>query len=189
MRFEFRSESSLHSVPVRLLLNEAIATLPREMKRILIVAFAVIALSCDHGLAPLPSVQPGFGGVVSFEKSTWPADSLANLWIFASQVYPLDSAKVFGGLLSNPATIFVYSLPFYVDSVSYSFSLPPATYKYVGVIQHLTNDFNIRSLRVVGLYGTNDVPPVPIPIEVSDRAFPTNINMRVNFRKLPPQPF
>jgi hypothetical protein len=173
----------------RLLLNEAIATLLQEMKRILLVAIAVTALSCDHGLAPLPSVQPGFGGIVSFEKNTWPADSLVNLWIFASQVYPLDSAKVFGGLLSSPATIFVYSLPFNVDSVSYTFNLPPATYKYVGVVQHLTNDFTIHSLRVVGLYGTNDVPPVPIPVEVNDRTFPTGIDMRVNFRKPPPQPF
>jgi hypothetical protein len=139
-------------------------------------------------------VQPGFGGVVYFEKNTWPSDSLVNLWVFASQVYPLDSAKVFGGLFANPPTIYLYSafdniLTSPVDSASYAFLLPPGTYKYVGVIQHLTSDVNLRSLRVVGMYGTNDVPPIPIPILVNEGNFMMGVDIKVNFRKPPPQPF
>jgi hypothetical protein len=165
------------------------------MKRLFPAVFAVLLLSCDHGLAPPPPVEPGFGGTLYFEKGTWPdVDSLVNLWVFASQVYPLDSTKVFEGLFSNPPTIYLYpafatNLPFFEDSVLYSFKLPPGTYKYVGVIQRVANDVNVHSLRVVGLYGTSDTPPLPIPVVVSDADFITGIDIRVNFRLPPPQPF
>jgi hypothetical protein len=165
------------------------------MKKLLLAAIVVSLISCDHGLEPPLSVQPGFGGTIYFEKGTWPAsDSLVNLWLFASQQYPLDSAKIFTGLFSNPPTIYLYpavdkNLPLFVDSVSYKFNVPPGTYKYVGVLQHAANDINVGSLRVVGLYGTNDLPPLPIPIIVSDFNFISEVNIRVNFRKPPPSPF
>ncbi len=165
------------------------------MRKLPLAAIVALLLSCDHGLEPPPPVVPGFGGIVYFEKGTWPVvDSLFNLWIFASEVYPLDSAKVIQGLLSNPPTIYLYpsasgNLPFLVDSVSYTFALPPATYKYVGVIQRIANDLNVHSLRVVGMYGTNDNPPLPIPVIVSESNFVTGIDMKVNFLKPPPPPF
>lgn len=165
------------------------------MKKLLLAALVMSLLSCDHGLEPPPSVQPGFGGTIYFEKGTWPAsDSLVNLWLFASQQYPLDSAKIFTGLFSNPPTIYLYpaadkNLPLFVDSVSFAFNVPPGTYKYVGVLQHSANDINASSLRVVGLYGTNDSPPLPIPIIVSDFNFVSGVNILVNFRKPPPSPF
>jgi hypothetical protein len=165
------------------------------MKSALLLIITVFFLSCDHGLAPPPSVEPGFGGTLYFEKGTWPpSDSLFNLWVFASQVYPLDSAKVFQGLFASPPAIFLYpafdtDLPFFVDSVSYSFRLPVATYKYVGVIQRFGVEITVRNLRVVGMYGTNDVPPIPIPVIVNEGAFTSGIDFRVNFHKPPPPPF
>jgi hypothetical protein len=164
-------------------------------KSVLFLILAFFLVSCDHGLAPPPSVEPGFGGTIYFEKGTWPSpDSLNSLWLFASQVYPLDSSKVVSGLLSDPPTIYLYpasdrSLPSNVDSVSYTFNLPLATYKYIGVIQRFANDLNVHSLRVVGLYGTSDSPPVPIPVIVSDGTFTPGVTFTVNFRKPPPQPF
>jgi hypothetical protein len=165
------------------------------MRKFLLLALASILLSCDHGLAPPPPVEPGFGGVVYFEKGTWPPiDSLVNLWVFASQVFPLDSEKVFVGLFSNPPTVYLYpafdkNLPFFVDSVSYSFPLPPATYQYVGVIQRVMSEINIRGMKVVGMYGTNDVPSIPIPVIVNESDFTGGVNIRVNFHKPPTQPF
>lgn len=156
---------------------------------------SILLYSCEPGLTPPPDVEPGFGGTVYFEKGTWPPqDSLYNLWIFASQMYPLDSAKIFEGLLSNPPSIYVYpsftgNLPYYVDSVSYGFKLPPATYKYVGVIQRFREEINARSLRVVGLYGTSSNPPEPVQVVVGEYQFIPGINIRVNFHKPPPQPF
>jgi hypothetical protein len=165
------------------------------MKKTFLLALAVLLFSCDHGLAPLPPAEPGIGGTVYFAKETWPpADSLVNLWIFASQVFPLDSQKVFQGLFSNPPTIYLYpafdkNLPLFGDSAAYRFSLPRATYYYVGVLQRMANDINIRSLKVVGVYGTSDTPPVPIAVVVTEDTFVTGIDIRVNFRKPPPQPF
>jgi hypothetical protein len=176
-------------------LNAAIGNFLRMTKRVSLLIVVVFFLSCDHGLTPPPSVEPGFGGTLYFEKGTWPpADSLFDLWIFASQVYPLDSTKVFEGLFSNPATIYLYpafdrDLPFFVDSVSYSFKLPVATYRYVGVIQRFGADIVVRNLRVVGMYGTPDAPPIPIPVIVNEGAFTSGIDFRVNFRRPPPQPF
>jgi len=169
------------------------------MKSASILIIAAFFLSCDHGLAP-PStvehgVESGFGGTLYFEKGTWPSpDSLFDLWVFASQKYPLDSTMVFQGLFSDPPTIYLYpaldkDLPFFVDSVSYSFKLPAATYKYVGVIQRFAIDLAVRNLRVVGLYGTNQTPPVPIAVTVKNGEFTSGITFRVNFRKPPPQPF
>ena len=165
------------------------------MKKLLLAAIVVSSLSCDHGLEPPLSVEPGFGGTIYFEKGTWPAsDSIVNLWLFASQLYPLDSAKIFAGLFSDPPTIYLYpasdkNLPLFVDSVSYKFNLPPGTYKYVGVLHRRANDINVSSLKVVGLYGTNDLPPLPIPIIVSGSNFVSGVDIRVNFRKPPPSPF
>jgi hypothetical protein len=165
------------------------------MKRLPVVAIVLLFISCDHGLEPPASVEPGFGGTIYFEKGTWPAaDSIVNLWLFASQQYPLDSTKIFTGLFSNPPTIYLYpatdkNLPLFVDSVSYKFNLPPGKYGYVGVLQHIANDINVSSLKVVGLFGTNDLPPLPVPIIVSDFNFVSGVNIRVNFRKPPPSPF
>jgi hypothetical protein len=53
----------------------------------------------------------------------------------------------------------------------------------------MANDINIRSLKVVGVYGTSDTPPVPIAVVVTEDTFVTGIDIRVNFRKPPPQPF
>jgi len=153
------------------------------------------ALSCDGGLAPPSLIEPGFGGTISFTSGTWPPpDSLVNLWLVASQDYPLDSVTVFTGIFSNPPRIYVYpsldtNLPFNIDTVSYSFLLPPANYKYIAVIQRFKNEINARALRVVGLYGTATIPPEPISVSVRDFEFMKNINIVVNFHNPPPQPF
>jgi hypothetical protein len=39
------------------------------------------------------------------------------------------------------------------------------------------------------MYGKSDIPPLPIPVIVTETDFVKGINIRVNFRKPPPQPF
>ncbi len=171
-----------------------------KMKKTLLVVCAVVALSCDGGLSPIPPPKPALRGTVYFQRGTWPGtptspDSLANLWVFASQQYPLDSALVFNGLFSEPPTIFLYpsvatNLPFYVDSVQYEFELPAGVYKYVGVIQHITPDFNsIRSLRVVGYYVDPGDSSRPLQATVLNDAVTSGVDVVVDFHHLPPQPF
>jgi hypothetical protein len=39
------------------------------------------------------------------------------------------------------------------------------------------------------MYGTKDNPSLPLPVTVSETDFITGIDIKVNFRKPPPQPF
>lgn len=165
------------------------------MKYLVAIFLALIFLSCEGGLEPPPLVEPGFGGTITFVRDSWPPrDSLVNLWIVASQIYPLDSVKIFAGIFSDPPTIFVYpsfgeSLPLFVVSASYDFFLPPAVYRYVAVLQQTHSDINIRNFRVVGVYASPSNPAEPGQVTVRDFAFVPNINIHVDFHKLPPQPF
>jgi len=151
--------------------------------------------ACDNGLAPPAPVEPGFSGTVYFTPGSWPKDSLFSLWIFASQVYPLDSEKVYNGLLGSKTTIFLYpsinqSLPLKeADSMLYSFPLQSGMYRYVGVIQHVSPDFGIRAFRVVGFYKDTINPLQPGIVEANDTLQVKGINIDVDFQNPPPQPF
>ncbi len=169
-----------------------------HIKFSILIIICVLLISCDGGLAPLPPVQPGFGGTITFTPGSWPpADSLVSLYVFASKIYPLDSAKVFNGLFSIPPEIFLYpdfstSLPYFVDSVSYFFPLSSGTYKYVGVIQQVSSDlvqYGIRVFRVVGFYEEPLHQTNPGTVIVDENNQLNNINIRVDFLHPPPQPF
>jgi hypothetical protein len=84
------------------------------------------------------------------------------------------------------------TLPFFIDSLSYSFPLRSGTYKYVGVIQQTNSDLagqGIRVFRVVGLYKDSTNLSQPGSVVVNDSAQVKGINIDVDFRNLPPQPF
>jgi hypothetical protein len=170
------------------------------MKHFIPILFCLLFSACDGGLAPPPPapIEFGFSGTVYFAPGSWPrADSLVSLWIFASKIYPLDSAKAYNGLLSYPQEIFVYpsmssSLPFNVDSIQYSFRLSSGTYKYVGVIQQFNSDlatYGIRAFRVVGMYKDSINLSQPGSVVVNDTSQITGITMQVDFNHPPPQPF
>jgi hypothetical protein len=170
------------------------------MKYVVLIILCLLLAACDSGLAPSPpiTIEYGFSGTVYFTPGSWPAsDSLVSLLIFASQVYPLDSAKVYSGLFASPATIFAYpslggSLPFYVDSLSYSFPLQSGTYKYIGVIQQTNSDLlsrGIKVFRVVGFYKNPINLSQPGIVDVNDTVQVKGINIDVDFRNPPLQPF
>ena len=155
--------------------------------------------ACDSGLAPPPPIELGFSGTVYFAPGSWPpTDSLINLWIFASQTYPLDSAQAFSGLFQSPQKIFLYpsfsqSLSLTeADSILYSFPLRSGSYKYIGVIQQFSPDLiglGIRVFRVVGFYKDPIDTLQPGSVIVNDSAQVTGINISVDFHNPPPQPF
>jgi hypothetical protein len=168
------------------------------MRFLVLIILCLMIEACDGGLAPLPPVEHGFSGTVYFAPGSWPADSLVSLWIFASQIYPLDSAKVYAGLFGNPTTIFLYpsinsSLPLLeVDSIQYSFPLHSGIFKYIGVIQQTSSDLSgqgIRVFRVVGFYKNTINPLQPGIVEVNDTLTVKGININVDFNNPPPQPF
>jgi hypothetical protein len=168
------------------------------MKYLVLTILCLLLAACDGGLAPPPPLELGFSGTVYFAPGSWPpSDSLFSLKIFASQIYPLDSAKVYSGLFASPSTIFLYpglsgSLPFFVDSLSYSFPLHSGTYRYVGVIQQNNSDLagkGIRVFRVVGFYKDSTNLSQPGSVVVNDSVQVKGINIDVDFRNPPPQPF
>lgn len=170
-----------------------------SMKRWIPPLCVFVLTACNGGLSPAPPPKPGLSGTVYFEEGTWPGspsvpDSLTSLWIFASQVYPLDSTLVFNGLFSSTPTIFLYpsviqNLPFYVDSVRYFFSVPLGLYKYIGVIQRLDQSFSVRSLRVVGFARNPADTTQPLQVQVSEGTVASDVNIHVDFHNPPPQPF
>ncbi|HEY6950787.1 MAG TPA: hypothetical protein VI758_00185 [Bacteroidota bacterium] len=169
------------------------------MTKWILVLCALVWIGCDGGLSPTPPAKPGISGTVYFARGSWPGtpsspDSLSNLWIFASQVYPLDSSQVLNYLTVSPLRIFLYpsiasNLPFYVDSVVYNFDLPVATYKYIGVIQHISTDLSIASFRVVGVAKDPADTTKPLQVNVVEGTIHQGININVDFHNPPAQPF
>jgi hypothetical protein len=170
------------------------------MKKSILVLSTAVLMSCNGGLSPTPPPKPGISGTIYFAQGTWPGtpltpDSLSNLWLFASQVYPLDSSLVFSGLFSYPPTVFLYpslasNLPFYADSVQYVFDLPEGVYKYVGVIQHVSPDYStIRSLRVVGVAKDPADTSKPLQLQVTQESANPIVDGYVDFHNPPAQPF
>jgi len=165
------------------------------MKRFLITLSCIFLFSCNGGLEPVIPVEPGFGGTIYFAPGSWPpADSLVSVWLFASQIYPLDSTTVFSGILSSPPQIFLYpaisqSLPFNVDSVEYRIDVPVGTYKYIGILHQFNTVLNIHSFHVVSFLPDSLHPSSPRILEIHDGEYVGNIDLHVDFRSLPPQPF
>jgi len=169
------------------------------MRFLVLIILCLLLASCDEGLAPPPPVELGFSGTVYFTPGSWPqADSLVGLMIFASKIYPLDSATVYNGLFSTPPTIYVYPslsgtlLPVSSDTLPYSFPLSAGTYKYIGVIQQISTDlftYGIRVFRVVGFYKDSTNLTQPGSVTVKDNSQVKGINLQVDFRNPPPQPF
>ncbi len=169
------------------------------MRFLVLIILCLLLIACDGGLAPPPPVELGFSGTVYFTPGSWPpSDSLIGLLIFASQVYPLDSAKVYSGLFGSQPTIFAYpslsgSLSLSeVNSIPYSFPLSSGTYKYIGVIQQTNSDLaghGIRVFRVVGFYKDTINVSQPGTVVVNDSIQVKGINIDVDFRNPPPQPF
>jgi len=165
------------------------------MRTFLLPAVTLFLMAgCDGGLEPTP---PGFSGTVYFEAGTWPPpDSVVNLWLFVSRVYPLDSAKVYSGLASGMITVLpaggtgsITDPTIPVASVRYVYPLAAGKYLYAGVIQRIRADFAIRSFRVVGVYADPAHPTLPKELMIPGSGIVSGIDIYVNFSQPPPQPF
>jgi len=165
------------------------------MKSLFLPVFisAAILLSCDGGLTLPPDIEPGLSGLLTVQGTWPPQDSVKTLWIFASQIFPIDSSKVASGILSNQILLYpsiIESLPYNFSSRSFNFALPPATYYYIGVLQRFgDNTLDPNSYRVVGVYSDETTPGIPKTVTVRDYEVVSEVNLTVNFYNLPPQPF
>ena len=159
----------------------------------LVIVFVFLVSGCDGGLTLPPEIQPGISGTLTVNSGWPPQDSVQTLWIFASQIYPIDSAKVVTGIFQNKILLYPAidkSLPYNFGTLAYNFPLPPATYYYIGVLQRFgTNLVDPKSYKVVGVYSDSLNPLLPKPLEVKELEVLPGINLTIDFYNLPPQPF
>jgi hypothetical protein len=154
--------------------------------------FLVLIIACDGGLAP-PDRQPGISGEIHYTGVWPPSDSLYGLWLFASTTYPLDSAGVITGVLIE-RTILVYpslseTLAYNVTSTAFEFTLPPGTYRYVGVIHQFRPELAVENFQVVGFIPEDGSVTVPREFVIGPSDHTGGLTLVVDFHDLPPQPF
>jgi len=154
---------------------------------LLLVLFSIT--SCDKGLhPPPPMMKSSISGLITYVngKDKWPEpDSVLDIRVAMFKVYPPQD--ILTELLSGNA-YFTDSLPRFVDSSSYfiEISNPPEEIKYIVVAQQFGS---ILDWKAVGVYTVNGNVNEPSSILVEPGIDYKNINIKVNFDSLPPQPF
>jgi hypothetical protein len=151
----------------------------------------IMISGCDHGLAPTEietdDAASGISGTITYLN--WPpADSIKNLKIIVFKKYPPDN--IFEEVTTGRAVVypadFSQSLPQFVDSTGYTFPVDPGVYEYVVVAQQYGGLFDWRA---VGQYDTTPEDSLPTAITVSTNLILDNIDIHVDFNRLPIQPF
>lgn len=169
------------------------------MKKVLCFIFALLTFSgCDKGLSPpLPDkVDQGINGKIYYQGN-YP-DSLREHRLIAAKMYRKYRSinEILNLILSGSDSIQVYPpiagppLPLTkIDSLEYKFSLPPATYKYIAVVQSTGDLIDSTKWKVVGVYATYNEIFQPYEVTVKLGEYIENINIIVDYDNLPPQPF
>jgi hypothetical protein len=159
----------------------------------LVLILTFIVLGCNHGLGP-EEIKPeekktGISGTIWFQN--WPpVDSLQHLRLVAFKSFPpadIVTELTSGQAYAYPTISDTNNLPFFVDSTDYIFELPVGTYEYITVAQHYLTVLLV-GWRSVGQYDTDETPE-PSPVTVLQDSLLPDIDIRVDFRNLPIQPF
>jgi len=163
------------------------------MKKCWGIALLLLLFGCDQGLAPPPPELPtGIRGTVVFVSDWPPPDSVRELRVVAFQRFPFeDSAGIIAEVLAGRA-FFSDTLSRFVDSATYEVLLEapfPDTLRYVAVAwRYGPNLFS--DWWVAAVYGSvKQDTVVPWKIPVVPQTVVESVDMRVDFRHLPPQPF
>jgi hypothetical protein len=146
----------------------------------------LLLTNCDSGLRPEPDKTSYLKGVVKFVDSydNWlAADSIKDLRVVAFKNFP--PANVLEEVLSGRAYFTMESLPTFVDSANFSIEIKdaPVTLNYIAVAQQFGG---LMDWRVVGLYTLIKDSAATLKIEQGKTY---NIQMNVDFKNLPKQPF
>ena len=165
-------------------------------KYFIIFFFPLVFISCDKGLepsAPVLTVE-GFKGTVNF-VSAWPDSAIFT--VLAVFQNPLLSAADFNvtniKFVSNPIvnkpTTFSYNsltdfLPLLPENIK------AGEYSYVAVIQSASATLSLerRNWYIVGVYYAAGDTTKPGKLVIPSNTVVDNINIRVDFNNLPPQP-
>jgi hypothetical protein len=153
------------------------------------------AISCDHGIEPVPLETSGFRGDVTF-LSDWP-DSIkrAFIVIFENPLLSDSDFTIFNlKFLSREIPLGVQLHTFssldsaYIPATPGYFS--PGSYSYVAVVQQSTKELSLarKDWFVSGVYYANGDTTKPGVMVIPDSTFVENINITVDFNNPPPQP-
>jgi len=163
------------------------------------ILFALVFLfviQCEHGLSPsdakqIPKNVNGISGVIIYKN--WPSvDSLKDLRLVAFRKFPPQN--IFLEIINGTAIVYPpidtsAHLIFHVPFEEYIVGLPPDTFEYIVVAHQFGEDrFSEESWQAVGQYDT-DSDSLPTPIIITEKTFLENININVDFKNLPIQPF
>jgi hypothetical protein len=164
-------------------------------RRIIILMAAMLLVltgGCDKGLAPV-ALKTGFGGVIHFVSSWPPVDSVLDLRVVAVPYYPVDTltSQLIDKILSGVIPYSLTALPLQGDSnmtVAYEMLIPATRYYYIAVVQQYGADV-FHDWRVVGAHTNTTSLVPPFTVNVIQDVFVDSINITVDFKHLPPQPF
>jgi hypothetical protein len=171
------------------------------MKRIFSLLLVLLLLpnfsACNKGIEPLPERAEisGFEGTVYF-VSPWP-DSIRRTYLV-----------IFKNPLLQPSDFVVFNLKFLSNEIPfgtqvYKFSsldsalipvspgpFEPGEYHYVAVAHQTTEELSLarKDWFVSGVYYTNNDTTKPGILKIEENRITKNVNIRVDFRKLPKQP-
>lgn len=172
------------------------------MKRVVILVLLfmtfLLVYRCDHGLSPSKTTKTGsnnltgISGVIIYQN--WPQpDSLKDLRLIAFRKFPPQN--IFGQIVSGEAVVYPPGidisahLPFNVPFEEYIMELPPDTFEYIVVAHQFGEDrFSQGSWQAVGQYDP-DSDSLPDPVIIIPDSLLENININVDFKNLPFQPF
>ena len=161
---------------------------------ILILLIFLFVVHCDHGLSPsdakqIPQNVTGISGFILYKN--WPSpDSLKNLRLVAFRNFPPQN--ILTEVLSGSAIVYPpidtsahleYNVPF----EEYTMPLPPDTFQYIVVAQQYGDNL-ATDWRAVGQFET-DSDSLPTAIIIREKTFLENVNIYVDFKNLPIQPF
>jgi len=162
-------------------------------RTLFLVTFLVVVFGCDKGISPSAQPPPPAGymsGTIRYRH--WPSsDSLIDLRIVAFSLFP--PSNIVNEVLAGRAAVYPplgdsALVPFYVDSLSYAFSLSSGEYQYVAVAQqfgpNITSDW-----RAVGQYDLDSNLVVPSPVTINPNDTTAHVDINVDFDNPPPPPF
>ncbi|MBL7974999.1 MAG: hypothetical protein JNJ85_08805 [Candidatus Kapabacteria bacterium] len=152
----------------------------------------LVANGCDGGLDPAMVPQSSFiGGMIRFKggKNSYPpADSVKLLTVVAFREVPRDT-NVLQTVLAGNAYYLQDALVYGADSSEYKLEITktPDTLRYICVAQQYGGNI-FSDWRVVGIYSLKtDFTPETVMMVGGQRK--SNLDITVDFTKLPPQPF
>jgi hypothetical protein len=159
----------------------------------LLICILGIMASCDHGLQPTDkneSEVTGISGMITYRN--WPPpDSLKDLRLVVFKYYPPDNIlnEVFNGNAVVYPGLSESGLPTEgVESTTYVLPLEPGIYEYVVVAQQFGPNV-LKDWQAAGHYQDASTDPNPKPVLITEGELLQHIDIHVDFKNLPLQPF